>query len=120
MDDQFKTDASNATLNPLYIQKNPTIESPPTPPPATTKLSYYWHIFRAILFLIIPIIILWIIPYYNVSVYIWSYYVLITQATILCTIIDEKNNIHKRLVIFMILFLYYIEKMIFFNKNIIN
>ena len=60
-------------------------------------------IFRAILFLIIPIIILWIIPYYNVSVYIWSYYVLITQATILCTIIDEKNNIHKRLVIFMIL-----------------
>ena len=40
MDDQFKTDASNATLNPLYIQKNPTIESPPTPPPATTKLSY--------------------------------------------------------------------------------
>ena len=22
---QFKTDASNATLNPLYIQKNPTI-----------------------------------------------------------------------------------------------
>ena len=102
---QFKTDASNATLNPLYVQKNPTIESPPTPPPATTKLSYYWHIFRAILFLIIPIIVLWIIPYYNVYVYIWSYYVLITQATILCTIIDEKNNIHKRLVIFMILFL---------------
>ena len=62
-------------------------------------------IFRAILFLIIPIIVLWIIPYYNVYVYIWSYYVLITQATILCTIIDEKNNIHKRLVIFMILFL---------------
>ena len=41
MNHQFKTDASNATLNPLYIQKNVTIESPPTPPPATTKLSYY-------------------------------------------------------------------------------
>ena len=42
---QFKTDASNATLNPLYIQKNVTIESPPTPPPATTKLSYCTALF---------------------------------------------------------------------------
>ena len=44
MNHQFKTDASNATLNPLYIQKNPTIESPPTPPPDQGgKLKYNFH-----------------------------------------------------------------------------
>ena len=102
----FEKDATNATINPLYIQKN-TSAVETTTTETNIKLSYRWIVFRAILFLIIPIIIvLWIPNYHHIYVYVWISYVIIAQATILYNIIDEKNNnIHKRLVIFMILFL---------------
>ena len=93
----FEKDANNATINPLYIQKNTSVETTTTE--TNIKLSYHWIIFRAILFLIIPIIVLWLlIPNYDhIYVYIWISYVLIAQATILYNIIDENNNnIHKR------------------------
>ena len=100
----FEKDADNATINPLYIQKNTSVETTTTE--TNIKLSYHWIIFRAILFLIIPIIVLWIPNYHHIYVYICISYVLIAQATILYNIIDEKNNnIHKRLVMFMMLFL---------------
>ena len=100
----FEKDADNATINPLYIQKNTSVETTTTE--TNIKLSYHWIIFRAILFLIIPIIVLWIPNYHHIYVYIWISYVLIAQATILYNIIDEKNNnIHKRVVMFMTLFL---------------
>ena len=95
----FEIDANNATINPLYIQKNTSVETTTTE--TNIKLSYHWIIFRAILFLIIPIIVLWIPNYHHIYVYIWICYVLIAQATIMFNIIDEKNNnIHKRLVMF--------------------
>ena len=101
----FEIDANNATINPLYIQKNTSVETTTTE--TNVKLSYHWIIFRAILFLIIPIIVLWLIPnYHHIYVYIWISYVLIAQATILYNTIDENNNnIHKRVVMFMTLFL---------------
>jgi len=96
----FETDANNATINPLYIQKNTSVETTTTET-NIKLLSYHWIIFRAILFLIIPIIVLWIPNYHHIYVYTWISYVLIAQATILYNIIDEKNNnIHKRLVMF--------------------
>ena len=95
----FETDANNATINPLYIQKNTSVETTTTE--TNIKLSYHWIIFRAILFLIVPIIVLWFIPNYDhIYVYIWISYVFIAQATILYNIIDEK-----RVVMFMMLFL---------------
>ena len=102
----FETDADNATINPLYIQKNTSVETTTTET-NIKLLSYRWIIFRAILFLIIPIIVLWLIPnYHHLYVYIWICYVLIAQAAITFNIIDENNNnIYKRLVIFVILFL---------------
>mgnify|MGYP001175149717 CR=1 FL=1 len=54
----FETDANNATINPLYIQKNTSVETTTTET-NIKLLSYRWIIFRAILFLIIPIIVLW-------------------------------------------------------------
>ena len=98
----FETDADNATINPLYVQKNTSSVETTTTETNIKLLSYRWIIFRAILFLIIPIIVLWglITNYHHVYVYVWICYVLIAQATILYNIIDEKNNnIHKRLVI---------------------
>ena len=90
----FEKDADNATINPLYIQKNTSVETTTTE--TNVKLSYHWIVFRAILFLIIPIIVLWFTPYHTLYVYIWRCYVLIAQATIIFNIIDEKNNnIHK-------------------------
>ena len=100
----FETDANNATINPLYIQKNTSVETTTTE--TNIKLSYHWIIFRAILFLIIPIIVLWFTPYHTLYVYTWICYVLLAQATIIFNIIDENNNnIYKRLVIFVTLFL---------------
>lgn len=104
----FETDADNATINPLYVQKNTSSVETTTTETNIKLLSYRWIIFRAILFLIIPIIVLWgMIPnYHHVYVYVWICYVLIAQATTLYNIIDENNNnIHKRLGMFMILFL---------------
>ena len=87
----FEIDANNATINPLYIQKNTSVETTTTE--TNIKLSYHWIIFRAILFLIIPIIVLWLIPnYHHMYVYVWISYVFIAQATILYNIIDENNN----------------------------
>ena len=87
----FEKDADNATINPLYIQKNTSVETTTTE--TNIKLSYHWIVFRAILFLIVPIIVLWLIPnYHHIYGYIWISYVLIAQATIIFNIIDEKNN----------------------------
>ena len=110
----FETDADNATINPLYVQKNTSSVETTTTETNIKLLSYRWIIFRAILFLIIPIIVLWLIPnYHPVYAYVWICYVLIAQATILYNIIDEKNNnIHKRVVMFMTLFL------VIFDKNV--
>ena len=57
MKNVFEKYANNATINPLYIQKNTSVETTTTE--TNIKLSYHWIIFRAILFLIIPIIVLW-------------------------------------------------------------
>ena len=82
MNHAFETDAMNATINPLHIQKNTSVETTTTET-NIKLLSYRWIIFRAILFLIIPIIVLWLIPnYHHLYVYIWICYVLIAQATI--------------------------------------
>ena len=84
----FEKDAGNATINPLYIQKNTSVETTTTE--TNIKLSYHWIIFRAILFLIIPIIVLWFIPnYHHIYVYTWICYVLFAQATIIFNIIDH-------------------------------
>ena len=47
----FEKDANNATINPLYIQKNTSVETTTTE--TNIKLSYHWIIFRVILFLIV-------------------------------------------------------------------
>ena len=54
----FETDADNATINPLYVQKNTSSVETTTTETNIKLLSYRWIIFRAILFLIIPIIVL--------------------------------------------------------------
>ena len=87
----FETDASNATLNPLYVQKQ-KIEVE-TQPPVT--LSYRWWIVRIVFFLVVPIVLLWVIPYHTLYPYIWLCCVLVAQATVVRSIIDENSKLFK-------------------------
>ena len=87
----FETDASNATLNPLYIQKQ-KIDLKVHP---LETLSYRWWIVRIVLFLIVPIVLLWVIPYHPLYVYIWMCFVLVTQTVILRSIIHDNDKMLK-------------------------
>ena len=87
----FETDASNATLNPLYIQKQ-KIDLKVHP---LETLSYRWWIVRIVLFLIVPIVLLWVIPYHPLYGYIWMCFILVTQTVILRSIIHDNDKMLK-------------------------
>ena len=88
----FETDASNATLNPLYRPKEKTKAQPPA------KLPYRWWVVqfvRIVLFLILPIVLIWMMPYRVLYSYMWICYVLVGQTTVLRSVIDANNKLWK-------------------------
>jgi hypothetical protein len=93
---EFEKDASNATVNPLYIQKANAIKAKAEKP---LVISYRWMLaFRVIFFLIIPICFIGSMEYNVVYSYIWLFYAVVAQTAFMRTItLDKKNTLVKQL-----------------------
>ena len=91
---EFQKDASNATINPLYIEKAKiNIKTNEKSLFSLLGVSYVKCLgFRIVLFLIIPICFIWLLNYNIIYSYIWLFYVVMAQAALINTIIlDEKS-----------------------------
>ena len=87
----LQTDASGATINPLYIQTTKA----KTTPPAPAKLSYWWWIGRAFFSLIVPIVSLWVTDYHVLTPCIWACYVLVAQTAAMRSVLHEDYQLDK-------------------------
>ena len=97
----LQTDASGATINPLYIQTTKVKATPPAP----AKLSYWWWIGRAFFSLIVPIVYLWVTDYHVLTPCIWACYVLVAQTVVVRSVLHEEYQLVKWLGIALVLWM---------------